>query len=241
MPIIKIIKYICNIFLYFWESALRLIILKSSNAKEKFTLIYKYKYWSDPFSNRSVSGYGSDDVATKNVIPNLESFFKENKISTILDIPCGDFKWMQNIDLNGINYIGADIVEDLIKKNQSQYFSGSISFKHMDIINDTLPQVDLVLVRDCFIHLSNDNVRTAIINIIDSDSKFIATTTFIDEKITNNDITTGDFRFINLLNEPFNLPQPFKLLNDSFVNKEKIYSFKRIGIWEVSKLKNYWK
>ena len=43
------------------------------------------------------------------------------KITSVLDIPCGDFNWMQKVDLSNIEYIGADIVEELIKKNIEIY------------------------------------------------------------------------------------------------------------------------
>lgn len=36
---------------------------------------------------------------------------KKYSIKSILDIPCGDFSWMKKIELDGIEYIGADIVK----------------------------------------------------------------------------------------------------------------------------------
>ena len=39
----------------------------------------------------------------------------------MLDIPCGDFYWMKEVDLKDIEYIGADIVDELIKKNNDKF------------------------------------------------------------------------------------------------------------------------
>jgi hypothetical protein len=232
----NLLKYIYYALLFIWESLVRLVIINLSNGSKKFGLIYKLNYWSGPFSNRSVSGYGSDKEATQNIVSDLESFIKQHKIKTILDIPCGDFSWMKNVNFNGAEYIGADIVEDLILSNKLSYTSESTSFKVMDVTSDLIPEVDLVFVRDCFIHLSNQDVTKAISNIKRSKSCFFAATTFSSEEVDNKNIITGDFRFINLLKKPFELPEPFDILDDGFDNKDKIYSCKKISIWKLDEL-----
>ena len=73
-----------------------------------FTEIYKKNQWGD---KDTISGTGSNLIQTKLIIESIPNILKEYKISTILDIPCGDFYWMNNVNLNGINYIGADIVK----------------------------------------------------------------------------------------------------------------------------------
>lgn len=114
-----------------------LISLKISNKKsikDKFTIIYKSKYWSDPCSERSVSGYGSVSLATENIIKELSIFIDTNNINSILDIPCGDFSWMKEIEMDQINYLGADIIEDLVENNKIKYSSNNIKFCELDII-----------------------------------------------------------------------------------------------------------
>tara|TARA_Y100000590_G_C15643582_1_gene985976 strand:- start:349 stop:627 length:279 start_codon:yes stop_codon:yes gene_type:complete len=92
MIINKFFRYIYYRCLSFRGLFIRLKINKAKSTKDKFTLIYNSKYWSDPLSDRSVSGYGSDSEATKNIIPALDLFIKKYNIKSILDIPCGDFK-----------------------------------------------------------------------------------------------------------------------------------------------------
>ena len=47
------------------------------------------------------------------------SKIKKFKIKRLFDAPCGDFNWMPQV-LKGVevDYIGSDIVEDLIVKNK---------------------------------------------------------------------------------------------------------------------------
>jgi hypothetical protein len=35
-------------------------------------------------------------------------------VKSLLDIPCGDFHWMRRVNLQGLSYVGADIVRELI-------------------------------------------------------------------------------------------------------------------------------
>jgi len=87
-----------------------------------FYLIYKTNHWNRyqkiNKNNILVSGPGSipGSIQTKNIIDNLDFFIKKNNIKSILDMPCGDFSWMQDLikKNNYINYKGYDIVEDII-------------------------------------------------------------------------------------------------------------------------------
>ena len=60
------------------------------------------------------------------------------QIKSILDIPCGDFYWMKGLDLKNINYVGADIVAPLIKKNIDQFKSIILIFKSGSFIRYSL-------------------------------------------------------------------------------------------------------
>ena len=77
----------------------------------------------------------------------------------------------------------------------------------MDIIKDDMPKVDLILCRDCFIHLSYNNIFKAVRNFKNTNSKYLLTTTYKNIK-ENTDIFNGGFRKINLLLPPFNFSSP---------------------------------
>ena len=101
-----------------------------------FFLIYKTNHWNKyekvDKNNLLVSGPGSlpGSVQTKNIIDNLDLFIKKNNIQSMLDMPCGDFSWMQDLikKNNSINYTGYDIVEDIISYNSKKYSKNNVSF-----------------------------------------------------------------------------------------------------------------
>ena len=177
------------------------------SVKEKFTEIYEKNLWCSP---ESVSGGGSEMQNTKVIRRELPVLLQKFGIKSILDIPCGDWNWMKDVDLCGASYIGADIVEPLIGLNKANYTN--IDFRVLDLINDTLPKVDLIFVRDCLGHLSNDNVSLALRNCQESGSKYLLATSFTKWDM-NPDVENGGWKCINLMIPPFQL-NPIYLINE---------------------------
>jgi hypothetical protein len=177
------------------------------SVKEKFTEIYENNLWCSP---ESVSGGGSEMQNTKVIRKELPVLIQKFNIKSILDLPCGDYNWMKSVDLSNVSYIGADIVEPLIKKNKELY--NEIDFRLLDLTKDILPKVDLIFVRDCLGHLSNDNVLLALKNCKESGSKYLLATSFTKWDF-NPDIKDGGWKCINLMISPFNL-NPIYLINE---------------------------
>ncbi len=100
--------------------------LKSKSTKHIFTEIHRNNAWG---GKDSVSGPGSDVRQTKIIVQELLNLFNDFNISTMLDIPCGDFHWMKDANLNAIDYTGGDIVEELIQENSEKYTSEHIRFQ----------------------------------------------------------------------------------------------------------------
>ena len=197
---------------------------------------FKKIYHSGGFGNsESRSGEGSDLEATKAVRESLPRLFKKYHIVSLLDIPCGDWFWMQHLDLSAIEYIGADIVDDIIRNNKNKFATKNISFKVIDLVVDNLPQVDLVLCRDCLIHLKLQDAQAAIQNIKRSGSKFLLTTTYTSLS-KNQEIGIQFFRPINLQAAPFNFPQPIALISEKWRNNTGAYADKSLGLWRISDL-----
>ena len=177
------------------------------NLVETFTEIFDKNLWA---SSESVSGGGSEMQSTKVIRRELPYLIQKFGIQSILDIPCGDWNWMRDVDLCGASYIGADIVEPLIQKNKWQY--RDVDFRVLDITKDALPKVDLIFTRDCLGHLSNDNVLRAIRNCQESGAKYLLATSFTKWN-SNPDILDGGWKCINLMIEPFQL-NPIYLINE---------------------------
>jgi hypothetical protein len=62
---------------------------------------------------------------TETIRQTLPALLAELRVESMLDLPCGDFNWMKQVELPVSRYIGADIVEPLIAKNQGQYGKSS--------------------------------------------------------------------------------------------------------------------
>jgi SAM-dependent methyltransferase len=194
--------------------------------KDVFSYIYDQNDWQNPESR---SGRCATVEATERVRQQLPLLLQKFGVRSMLDAPCGDFNWMQHTELDLDNYIGADIVPDMIKRNQKLYARPVREFRRLDITKDKIPTVDLIFSRDCLIHLSLHYMAKAIANFKKSGSRYLLTTTYTSHS-KNTDIRTGDCRFINLQIAPFNLPDPIELI------VEEPETGKSMALWSLDKL-----
>ncbi|HKE58989.1 MAG TPA: class I SAM-dependent methyltransferase [Pyrinomonadaceae bacterium] len=160
----------------------------------------------------------------------LPALLQEFHADLLLDAACGDFNWMRHTNLGKVRYVGVDIVPDLIRKNQQLYDEpGRIEFLVADITKDPLPRADAILCRDCSIHLSYSRIKSAISNFKTTGAKYLLCTTHTS--ITDNvDCPDGGWRSLNLQLEPFNFPEPLKLI------VEDAEAGKCVGVWQLSEL-----
>ncbi len=184
----------------------------------------------------SVSGRGSDLKQTEVVRETLPRVFREYGVKSMLDVPCGDFHWMRHVDLSGVDYVGGDIVAELVERNAAQYAAGNVSFRKLNLLEDELPKVDLVFCRDCLVHLSFEHVFAALNRICASGSTYLLTTTFVDRK-KNVDIATGNWRTLNVQVAPFEFPEPLLLVNEKCTEDGGQFRDKSLGLWRVSDLR----
>ena len=206
---------------------------RGRNTAKVFTETYNKNLWG---SSESISGTGSEINQTKTLIKDLEKLLNALDIKTVLDIPCGDLNWMQNIDLSKVEYIGADIVKKLIEKNITRYKEkNNFKFEVINLIKDPLPVSDIIIVRDCLVHLSYTDIFTAIENIKSSGCKYLLTTTFTNHSV-NSDIITGGWRTINLQEKPFNFPPPVLSINENCTESNGAYNDKSMALWEIDKI-----
>lgn len=202
-----------------------------SSPQATFELIFKENRWS---SQESVSGPGSGKAHAAIFIPSLENCLREFSIRTMLDLPCGDFNWMQEVQLAGINYTGADLVEELILKNQANF--PQHRFIRLDLLKDQLPTVDLFFNRDCLVHFSFYHIAQALINIGSSGSTYFMTTSFSGQRL-NYDIHSGDWRPLNLLRSPFHFPNPLLTIPEYTAENRFDHRGKTLCLWEIRTLR----
>ena len=191
--------------------------------KELFANIYQHNLWG---GRESRSGSGSDLVETAKIIDGLSKFLLDNKVGSMLDVPCGDFNWMPKVldKVPDLSYIGGDIVPQAIRDNMAKRLE--LDFRVMDLTVDPLPQVELIFVRDCLGHLSNENIARSIENIKIANPKYLAATHWPEYKSV--DIVDGGWQPINM--DQY-LDDSFKLVDEL----EEYFDGKKIGIWEIIK------
>ena len=198
----------------------------------RFTNIVNKNLWG---SEESLSGAGSILNQTETIRKEIPILIKEMGIKSVLDVPCGDFNWLSQTELDVEKYIGCDIVPDLITLNWKKFQDRNITFECMDITQITPSKVDLILCRDCLVHLSYKDIFSALRNFKRSNSKYLLTTTFKSRKINRN-IFSGGWRPLNLELPPFNFPKAAKIINENCTEADGKYSDKSLGLWDLEKI-----
>jgi hypothetical protein len=182
-----------------------------TNRFEAFQTIYDENRWGSPESR---SGYGSTLAYTKALRKSLERFLAKRDVKIVLDAPCGDFNWMRHVTLPlQTQYIGGDIIPELVDNLQNTYGGDKYSFRMIDIVTSPIPPADLWLCRDVLFHLPNADIETVLTNFAESAIPYLLTTTY-DFPKKNIDVKAGGFRFINLRLSPFGLPRPLSRIPD---------------------------
>jgi hypothetical protein len=206
---------------------IRLFLIKSR--KTQFTQIYRNGGFGG--QGPSICGVGSDLIRTKVIRQAIPGILRRYQINAMLDIPCGDLFWMQHVDLGSTKYIGADIVAELIQRNERIANDGDKEFCVLDICCDPLPQVDLILCRDCFSHLKVKDVVKAVRSIKHSRSKFLLITNY-SQVTKNTELGPTFFRPLNLCKPPFSFPLPLESIYERDTERED----KCLGLWRIADL-----
>lgn len=204
--------------------------LASDSIENRFSNIYKYKLW---FSNKeSESGAGSTLKATENVREILPRLLSEINAKNLVDIGCGDFYWMKEVQLP-CDYMGIDIVRSIIDKNTKLYSNANIKFVQGNMVDGSLPEeADVVLCREVIFHLSYSDSTKLIDNVVKSNARYLIVTSDTAVK-ENKDIRTGDYRGLNLNLPPYKFPEAKAIIEDSGVS-----STRYLGLWEIKSLRS---
>ena len=205
---------------------------------DRFQQIFEENAWGN---TDSASGEGSNLERTKVVRATLPALLRRRGVRSLLDAPCGDFYWMKEVDLGEVDYIGVDIVPHIIERDNDQFAGPGRRFVLGDLVSDVLPNADLVLCRDCLVHLPYGETRRAIANFRKSGAIWLLTTTFTGNR-ENRDIEIGDWRPINLERPPYSFPPPVELLNEeSDEVDEELGAFpdKSLGLWRLADLHHF--
>lgn len=205
--------------------------------EEVFTDAFQGNGWGGVTSR---SGQGSDLEETETLRRELPRLVRELGARSLLDAPCGDLTWMREVELGVDEYIGADVVRPLVDHLQTTEANGRCRFVLADITRDPLPAADMILCRDCLVHLPDALVKAALENFRRSGAIYLLTTTF-SRRLRNRrrDIRIGEWRTLNLTLPPFSLPQPLRLLNEGYRGKGGAFADKSLGLWRLEDLPDF--
>ena len=203
---------------------LHLVYLSRRSSRRTFTQMYRTNGWC---GCESLSGAGYTLLATEPLRALLPQIIHDFKISSLLDAGCGDFNWMKEINFGIVDYIGVDVVDEVIARNISLYSSDKHHFTTADVTRDDLPKVDLILCRDCLTHLPNTRALLALRQFKRSGSVYLLTTTH-PHLAENADTFIGGYRPLNLERSPFDLPPPMMMDASS--------AFGTLGLWRLSNI-----
>ena len=192
------------------------------NTEQVFTSIFRRNGWG---GDDSRSGKGSSLRFAEPLGKIIKEAIEFTKAVTVLDAPCGDYKWMQGAEIPPENYVGVDIVEEMIEQLKEEH--PDRTWMQKDITKDELPKADLIVCRHCIVHLSFELGLQAIENFRRSGAKWLLATTFDKEK--NKDIRTGGWRTLNLSIEPFNLGECYQKWPEKIQNRKDLF----LGLWKL--------
>jgi len=176
--------------------------------KDRFTEVFLYNHWGD---SESASGWGSrrDSPSVKAALEALRFITQKYEISSMNDIPCGDFNWIHEFlnEFPKIGYRGFDIVDPLIERNRQLF--PQFNFGVLDVTSDIPPKADLIFCKDLVNHLTHSDIARAVGNMKASGSTYLlATNNFGFQNVELPENTGGASRHLDLTAAPFNFPAP---------------------------------
>ena len=207
-----------------------LLLAPRRQVRAAFTRHYERRDWLEP---ETVSGRGSSLDRTGAIRRDLPALFDEFGVRSVVDAGCGDFNWFRALDVALESYVGIEVVEGLAAANRARHGTHQRRFVSLDVIRDPLPRADLIVCRDCLVHLKNRQVGAALRNFRRSGSRYLLATTFTGDH-PNHDAPLGGWRPLNLERSPFSLGPPLRLISERESVEDPRYADKSLGLWPLS-------
>jgi SAM-dependent methyltransferase len=188
----------------------------TATTTEAFRSIYRNSTWA---FGQSKSGPGSDPKPTRRFRRFLAGFLRQRDVRSVVDLGCGDWTSTRLIDWSGIDYLGLDVVPEVVQANRQRHARPGIRFDVADLASDDpLPPADLAICKDVLQHLPIADVRrflaklgaykTALL-VNDRRGRYACTwrNIWLGRPFTgiNEDAAPGDYRPLRLLEAPFHL------------------------------------
>ena len=144
-----------------WNAAFRTV-----TRKETFDRIYAEKTWGGSETDSIYSGEGSHGGYPEHFLSLVEPEIRRRGVKSLVDLGCGDFTIGSLVAPLVGSYVGLDIVEDVIATNQRLHARDGCQFVRADVCTDSLPSADAAIMRQVLQHLSNEEIRAVLDNVL---------------------------------------------------------------------------
>ena len=138
---------------------------ESDDRRQIFQDVYQRNLWGTDGGSKFYSGIGSRGDAAKTYVRHMAELLQShaNELGrplTVVDLGCGDFEIGRALleRLPDLNYVGCDIVPELIAHNRAVHGGPNVRFQQLDIVTDPLPEGDVCLMRQVLQHLCNADI-----------------------------------------------------------------------------------
>jgi hypothetical protein len=226
----KIWSLLCRI-----KSVVNRVGWEKKSEQKLVSLDFNEIYLTNAFNGReSRSGGGSSLFQTRKICKAIPKLIQDLDIHHLLDVPCGDWNWMQYVDLGDIRYTGGDVVKNVVDQNNAAYGNETRCFKQLNVVTDPIPHVDLILCRDGLVHMNFSDGLSAIEQFRKSGTKWLLSTTFTDRD-SNCELYEGlGWRPLNLEKPPYNLGKAELYIIEGCTEDNGHYSDKSLGLWRIN-------
>ncbi|GMN09980.1 class I SAM-dependent methyltransferase [Croceitalea sp. MTPC9] len=131
--------------------------------KKVMSEVYSKKKWGGSKYD-FYSGFGSHSKkVVKPYVKTISEFLNSHSNSLLVcDLGCGDFNVGSQLVKFSKEYIGVDVVEELIERNKKLFTDEKLSFQCLNIVEESLPKTDCILVRQVLQHLSNNDIKKVV-------------------------------------------------------------------------------
>jgi SAM-dependent methyltransferase len=188
-----------------------------------FQIIYQDKLWGTDGNSPFFSGFGSHTEAAAIYVDVMAAVISTElkdlqTVATIVDLGCGDFSVGERLleRLPGVQYVGCDVVPDVIEHNRVRNGNKRVQFQTLDIVSQNLPEGDICLVRQVFQHIPNRDIACVLAKLRKYRAVFVTEGQPIvregsvnPDKPANSDVRfdwrTGRGRGVELDQPPWNL------------------------------------
>ena len=128
--------------------------------EEIFSAIYRERKWGTKSDGDFSSGSGSHIPSVVLPYVNAVGRFLESLPCppSVVDLGCGDFNVGKQLRSYCGRYVACDVVPALIQRNKDKFAGMQVDFRCIDIIEDDLPDGDIVCLRQVLQHLNNAQI-----------------------------------------------------------------------------------